>query len=195
MLSCSVAQGGLVTFLPLVGGGVAVPVALFGTAAGSMLGRLVAGELADRRRRPGRLLGAGVLVTLLGMVAEVAAAGVPGLLAPAELVLGAVLVGVGFGLVQNDSMVVLFALAGPGRYGGASALWNIAYDAGTGAGAVGLGAVAEPFGFCTAFGAAALFLLFALATALLAHRRVVGHRARGSAVHERTGTAQHSAET
>jgi MFS family permease len=173
MLSCAVAQGGLVTFLPLVGTGVSAAAALFGTAVGAVLGRLVAGELADRRQQTGRVLGAGVLVTLLGMVAEVAAAGTPGpgLLAAGTLVIGAVLVGVGFGVVQNDSMVVLFATAGPGRYGAASALWNIAYDAGTGVGAVGLGAVAEPFGFPAAFGTAALFLLFALATALLPRRR------------------------
>jgi predicted MFS family arabinose efflux permease len=40
-------------------------------------------------------------------------------------------------------------------------VWNIAYDAGTGAGAVGLGAVADPLGFRAAFGLSALLLVAA----------------------------------
>jgi predicted MFS family arabinose efflux permease len=74
---------------------------------------------------------------------------------------GALAVGFGFGLVQNDSLVALFAAAGPARYGTASAAWNIGFDAGTGAGATGLGAIAQPFGFRAAFAAAALLLLAA----------------------------------
>ncbi|MDT7670640.1 MAG: hypothetical protein QOC74_3423, partial [Pseudonocardiales bacterium] len=58
--------------------------------------------------------------------------------------------------------VALFAAAGAARYGRASALWNIAFDAGTGAGAVGLGAVAELFGFRVTFVAAALLLVLVL---------------------------------
>jgi predicted MFS family arabinose efflux permease len=58
--------------------------------------------------------------------------------------------------VQNDALTALFAAAGAARYGAASAAWNVAFDAGTGVGAVGLGAVAEPFGFAAAFGTSAL---------------------------------------
>lgn len=161
MLVCSIAQGGLITFLPLVAGGAVAPLALFGTAAGALLGRLVAGQLTDRRGLGGRQLAPGVLVALVGMVGEVLATGVLGILAVMLLVGGALLVGVGFGLVQNDALVALFAAAGPARYGSASAVWNIAFDAGTGAGAVGLGAVAEPFGFRAAFGVAAVLLALA----------------------------------
>ncbi|WP_226358855.1 hypothetical protein [Pseudonocardia sp. ICBG601] len=50
----------------------------------------------------------------------------------------------------------------------ASAVWNIAYDAGTGLGATGLGAIAEPFGFAAAFGTTAA-VLFVLTPAV--HRR------------------------
>jgi predicted MFS family arabinose efflux permease len=78
------------------------------------------------------------------------------------LVLGAALVGIGFGLVQNDSLVSMFALSGPARYSTASAVWNAAYDTGTGIGAVGLGALAQGFGFRVAFGAVALLLLAGL---------------------------------
>jgi MFS family permease len=166
MVACAVAQGGLITFLPLSVGssGVVVPVALFGTAGGALVGRLVAGELVDRRGLGGRLLGPGVLIALLGMVAEVLVAGAgPVGMGGAVLVAGgATVVGIGFGLVQNDALVAMFAAAGPARYGSASALWNITYDAGTGVGAVGLGAVAEPFGFRAAFGVAALALALVL---------------------------------
>jgi hypothetical protein len=61
-------------------------------------------------------------------------------------------------VVQNDALTVLFAAFGSSGYGAASAVWNIAYDAGTGVGALGLGAVAEPFGYSAAFGVAAVLL-------------------------------------
>jgi MFS family permease len=164
MLGCATAQGALITFLPLAfaGPGVVVPVALFGTAGGALLGRVVAGHLVDRRGLGGRLLGPGVLIAVVGLLAEVLVAPAPSAGGAVLLASGAVLVGFGFGLVQNDSMVALFAAAGAARYGRASALWNIAFDAGTGAGAVGLGAVAELFGFRVTFGAAALLLVLVL---------------------------------
>ncbi|MBP2371134.1 MFS transporter [Pseudonocardia parietis] len=156
MLACSTAQGGVITFAPLVAPGArfAVPAALFVTALGALLGRGVAGARADRSGRPGALLPVGTLLAAVGMLGVLCAP-----LAPAFLVAGAAAVGAGFGLVQNDAMVALFAAAGPLHYGAASAAWNIAYDAGTGLGAAGLGAIAEPFGFVAAFGTTAALLL------------------------------------
>jgi MFS family permease len=157
MLTCSIGQGGLITFLPLAvpDSGLLVPGALLATAAGALLGRLVAGELVDRLRWSGRLLVPGMLLAAAGLGAEVAALGTG---AGALVVIGAAAVGFGFGMVQNDSLTVLFAAFGSSGYGAASAIWNIAYDAGTGVGALGLGAVAEPFGYSAAFGAAAVLL-------------------------------------
>ncbi|MEU7812612.1 MFS transporter [Pseudonocardia sp. NPDC049154] len=159
MLACSLAQGGLVTFLPLVApaASATAPLALFAVAVGGILGRGLAGGLVDRRG-PGRLLLPGTLLAAAGMGVEVLSVGGAGWL----LVGGAFAVGAGFGLVQSDSLVSLFAVAGPARYGAASAAWNIGFDAGTGAGSSGLGAIAEPFGFRAAFGAAALLLLAVL---------------------------------
>jgi MFS family permease len=156
MLAGSVAQGGLVTFLPLVApaASVAVPLALFAAALGGVVGRGIAGPLVDRRG-PGRLLLPGGLLSAAGMGVEVVAVGQ----SPWLLVPGALAVGFGFGLVQSDSLVSLFAAAGPARYGAASAAWNIGFDAGTGAGATGLGAIAQPFGFRAAFATAALLLV------------------------------------
>jgi MFS family permease len=158
MLGCSVAQGGLITFLPLVGSAGPVALALFGTAAGTLVGRGLAGHLVDRHGLGGRLLAPAMLLTALGMAVEVVAIGTG---ATGLLVAGAAAVGIGFGIVQNDALTTLFAVAGPARYGAASAAWNIAYDAGTGVGATGLGAVAEPFGFAAAFGVSGLALLLA----------------------------------
>jgi MFS family permease len=160
MLTCSTAQGGLITFLPLAvaGGGLVVVLALLGTAAGSLVGRLVAGELVDRHGWGGRLLRPGILLSAAGMATEAVVIGTG---AGALVVVGAVVVGFGFGLVQNDAMTDLFAAAGPSRYGSASAAWNVAYDTGTGVGSVGLGAVAEPFGYPAAFGVSTALLLMA----------------------------------
>jgi MFS family permease len=164
MVATSMAQGGLITFLPLTRFGAAgyvVPGALFGTVAGSVVGRLICGDLVDRRGLGGRMLRPGMALTAVGMLVELCAVGfgTDPTVAASLLVLGSVTVGVGFGLVQNDSLVSMFAAAGPRRYGTASAIWNVGYDAGTGAGAVGLGALAQPFGFATAFGASAGLLL------------------------------------
>jgi len=158
MVTCSIAQGGVITFLPLAvpGAGLLVAGALLATAAGALIGRLVAGELVDRRGWGGRLLVPGMLLTAAGLAAEVTAL-VTGV--GALVVLGAAVVGFGFGMVQNDALTVLFAAFGSTGYGAASAIWNIAYDAGTGVGALGLGAVAEPFGYSAAFGVAAVLLL------------------------------------
>ncbi|WP_300016413.1 MFS transporter [Pseudonocardia sp.] len=172
MLVCSVAQGGLITFLPLAvpGAGLLVAAALLLTAAGALLGRSVAGRLVDRHGMGGRLLLPGVLLAAAGMGLEVLAVAGGG----AFVVIGAAVVGVGFGLVQNDALTTLFAASGPARYGSASAAWNIAYDAGTGVGATGLGAVADPFGFRAAFGLSALLLVVAAPVTRV--RRVVTGR-------------------
>jgi predicted MFS family arabinose efflux permease len=158
MLGCSIAQGGLITFLPLAvpDAGLLPAAALLVTALAALLGRSLAGRLVDRHGLGGRLLLPGVLLVAAGMGVEVV-----GLQVGAAVLVGSALVGVGFGLVQNDALTTLFAAGGPAGYGRASAAWNIAYDAGTGAGAVGLGAVAEPFGFRAAFGLSALLLVVA----------------------------------
>jgi predicted MFS family arabinose efflux permease len=177
MWSCSVAQGGLITFLPLAvpEPAVLVPMALLGTTAGALLGRLAAGELTDRCGMAGRLLPVGVLTAATGMVVEMLAVGGAGLLPAVAIVSGASLVGLGFGVVQNDSLVLMFGTVGAAGYGAASAAWNIAYDAGTGVGATGLGAVAQPLGFEAAFGVAA-GLLVLIMPAVLPRRRAPSDR-------------------
>jgi MFS family permease len=172
MLTCSIAQGGLFTFLPLAlpRPGPLVPTALFATVAGALLGRVVAAELAHRRQLSGRLVAAGVLLAVVGMTAEVAAVLGSGALSAVAAIAGAALVGMGFGTVQNDSQVVMFAAAGVAGYGAASAAWNIAYDTGTGLGAVGLGATAQTMGYPAAFALSAAVLAVVLPAAARTHR-------------------------
>lgn len=170
MVAGAVAQGGLITFLPLAvpGTGPVVVLALLATAGGGLGGRLAAGELGDSRGLRGRLLVPGAVLAAAGMALEVLALSTGG---AALLVVGAGVVGIGFGVVQNDSLTVLFAAFGPARYGPASAVWNISYDAGTGLGAVALGAVAEVAGFGAAFAAAGVLLVLAGGAAVTTARR------------------------
>jgi MFS family permease len=154
MLACSMAQGGLTTFLPLAvpDSAPVVAAALLAMSAAGLVGRVVTGVLVDRYRLRGRVVGPAALLVALGAGLEAAFVGVGAV----GLVIGAALVGLGFGAVQNDALTALLAAYGPNRYGTASAAWNIAFDAGTGVGAIGLGALADPFGFRVAFGAVAV---------------------------------------
>ena len=120
MLSCAIAQGGLITFLLLVasGAGLLVAVALLVTATGALLGRIAAGHLVDRRGWGGRLLGAGAPAGGGGHGGGGAGAvtlGAGDVAGGLLLVVGAGAVGFGFGLVQNDALIALFARsAAPG---------------------------------------------------------------------------------
>ncbi|PVZ08614.1 putative MFS family arabinose efflux permease [Actinomycetospora cinnamomea] len=148
MVVSAAAAGGVITVLPLwtpapgtpglAGGTVVAAVALAVLTAGQLLGRGISGEIADRARP------AGPVITLvgLGVVALGAAVvGLGGTSAGWVVLAGAGLVGLGFGAVQNDTLLSLFARAGPERSSTASTWWNTAYDAGTGLGAAALAAV------------------------------------------------------
>ncbi|RNF98534.1 MFS transporter, partial [Streptomyces botrytidirepellens] len=98
-----------------------------------------------------------------------AAAGLPAAAALASAAAG--LYGLGFGALQNDTLVMMFRRAGPQGHGMASTAWNMAYDAGTGAGAVVVGVASQVVGVDGAFAAAAV--LIGLVGPLARHER--GH--------------------
>jgi MFS family permease len=167
------AGGGLVTFLPLARPhGVLATGALLVYGAAAALSRWRAGVLADRIGAKVLLPGA-LLVTALGMLCVAggllgAPAGPNGRL-PWDILLlaGALLFGAGYGAVQNLTLVIAFAKAGPVRQANASAVWNAAFDAGTAIGAVALGALAStglglPWSFAVTAAVVALFLPVAL---------------------------------
>jgi MFS family permease len=159
MLVCAASAGGVITVLPLAQPAGPAAVALFALTAAQLAGRGVAGEVGDRLGVVGRVTAPALVVTALG--AGTVAWGLTSLGLPAVLV-GAGLVGLGFGAVQNDTLVALFAQAGPRRSGAASSVWNTAYDAGTGLGstvlAAVLGAAGAPWAFVVAGLACALTL-------------------------------------
>ncbi|WP_240529241.1 MFS transporter [Streptomyces antioxidans] len=152
------ALGGVTAFLPLaLEGGTAAPSALFALSAAMIAGRWAAGAFADRAGA-GRLLVPGVLACALGTGGlALSVSGVPG---PAVLATAAGTVyGVGFGALQNDTLVVMFRRAGPEGHGTASTVWNMAYDAGTGAGAVAVGLASQALGVGGALAATAALIL------------------------------------
>ncbi|HJW64035.1 MAG TPA: hypothetical protein VJ849_11075, partial [Actinomycetes bacterium] len=107
--------------------------------------------------------GFGVLAARTGYPAAFAATAALVLIdRPAAVVAGMALFGAGFGVTQNASMTVMLNRVAPSGYGTVSAIWNLAYDAGIGAGAFGFGVVAARTGYPTAFAATAALVLAAL---------------------------------
>jgi predicted MFS family arabinose efflux permease len=154
--SCTAASGVVVTFLPLSAPGpgpfsAATALLLLGIA--STFFRWWAGRFGDRRD-PHLLLAPGLVCAALGMVT----------LSFEGLVLlgGALLFGVGFGALQNTSLLLIMQRVPKAQFGLGSTLWNLAFDAGTGAGAFVFGFVVEAVGFSWAFFLCAGLLVAAL---------------------------------
>ncbi len=162
MLVCAASAGGVITVLPLAQPAGVAAAALFALTAAQLVGRSVSGELGDRLGLTGRITAPALVLAALG--AGVVAWGLVGA-GTAGVVAGAGLVGLGFGAVQNDTLVTLFARAGPGRSGPASSVWNTAYDSGTGLGATVLAAVLGAAGAPWSFVVAALACVLTLGSA------------------------------
>lgn len=167
LLLTAAAFGAATTFLPISGPDTGhVSLALLLASAALIAGRLGAGVVGDRLA-PGRLLLASVLLVAVGLA--LLSQGLHD--APAPLLLGAALIGAGFGVCQNDSFILTVQRLGPSRTGTASTLWNMAYDGGLGAGALALGWMIGTAGHAGGFlmmsiGIAAIALL----TSWLEHR-------------------------
>jgi predicted MFS family arabinose efflux permease len=155
----TMAAGVLVTFLPLAipqRSAAVVTVALFAQPAAATLARLAAGRFGDRHGHA-RMLGPGIGLAAAGMAA-IAATG-----APALVIGGAAVFGAGFGLLQNATLALMYTRTGRDGYDAVSAVWNVAYDAGMGVGAIGLGLVAGSLGYPVTFLVTAGLVLAALA--------------------------------
>ncbi|WP_017590480.1 MFS transporter [Nocardiopsis ganjiahuensis] len=172
MLVVSSAASAVVTFLaiPLEQAAWLVSALLAAYALALVTGRWTAGVMYDRYRRTVLLL-PGTAAAVVGMGLLTAGlwangGGSPGA-GVASLVLGGTaLFGLGFGAVQNETVTVMLGRAGPTGYGRASAVWNIGYDAGTGAGAIGLGLVIQLMGYGPAFAVVAVALAAVVPLAL-----------------------------
>jgi predicted MFS family arabinose efflux permease len=160
--STALAAGIIVTFLPLAvpsGSTGLVSAALFLQPAASTLTRWLAGRLGDRHG-PARLVVPGLLVSAAGMFLTALTH------SPVAVVAGVTVFGLGFGIAQNSTLTLMYARVDEPGYGAVGALWNFAYDAGMGVGALGFGAVAGATGYPPAFVLTAAVMTVALVPAL-----------------------------
>ncbi|HZI96686.1 MAG TPA: MFS transporter [Actinomycetales bacterium] len=171
LLVVTLAGGGLLTYLPIERPeGLVATAALLLFGVSGALGRWRAGVLADRVGAR-LLLPASVVAAALGLVG--AAAGLANG-SDTLLLAGATVCGAGYGAVQNLTLVIAFARVGPEQTPTASAVWNAAFDTGTGVGAVAVGALAAVgaaggsggLGVPVALGACALLVALVLPVAL-----------------------------
>ena len=73
---------------------------------------------------------------------------------------------IGFGITQNATFALMIDRAPASGYGTASALWNLAYDAGYGAGPMVFGVFVAHTGYPAAFALTGLLILTALLPAV-----------------------------
>ena len=169
LLVVTLAGGGLVTFLPIErpDGAVATAALLLFGLFGA-ISRWRAGLLADRWGSR-LLMPLTLLVGAVGLV--VVAVGLGG--GDPWVLIGAAVFGAGFGAIQNLTLLSAFARAGEGGTTSASAMWNASFDAGTAAGALGLGLVAAGIGLDWTYVLSAALLVAALPVASAATRAAV----------------------
>jgi MFS family permease len=152
------AAGVLDSFLPIVK---EVPTnlcsaALLVQAVTATLSRWQAGRRGDRHGHA-RLLVPALAAAALGM----AALALPG--SPAMLFAGMALFGAGFGVLENATFALLIEQLPEAK---ASALWNLAYDAGYGAGPAAFGLLCVRTGYPAAFALTGTLILTAVPVAL-----------------------------
>jgi MFS family permease len=158
----TVAAGISVTFLPLASGNHAmVAVALLIQSVTAPGARWMAGRLGDRVG-PVRLLSPALVLAAVGAASLVFVG------TPVAVVVGAAFFGFGFGAAQNLTLAIMYDRSPRSRYGQVSALWNLAYDGGWGAGAILFGFVVAGLGYSTAFALTAAIVALAIVPAFRA---------------------------
>lgn len=123
----------------------------------AMISRYLAGSAADRFGEAGRLYIPGQLVSFFGM-ALMSGAIVAGW-SVWWLVVAAALFGLGFGVVQQEALLSMFQRLPRNRSSEASALWNIAYDGGTGLGSMVFAGVVAGAGYAGGYAAGAAVIV------------------------------------
>lgn len=146
MTAVAMSFGAISTFLPPAmdlapgGGGATISgVALAVVGGMVIIGRFLAGARADRNGPGGYIpMGMGSAALGIGVMGVLTITGQP----TWTFLLPALAFGFGFGAIQNESLMGAFLRLPKSQLGSASAGWNIAFDAGTGLGALVLGMVA-----------------------------------------------------
>ncbi len=178
--------GGISAFLApaareidLVSGAIVAGAALSVMGGAQMVFRYVAGTWADRKGKAGTLLVGALAAGVIGLafMAVVVVAGWS-----AWWLLGAAaFYGAGFGMVQNEALLLMFARLPRERTAEASAYWNMAFDSGTGSGSFLLGIVAGaalrpyPAVFAVAAGLMSIGLFAAILDRVIGAHRVAEH--------------------
>jgi len=140
-----------------VSGNVAA-VGLLAQALTATVSRWWAGRHGDRHGHA-RLLIPALVITSLGMITMI------WLASPAAVIAGMCLFGTGFGIIQNATFTLMIDRAPASGLGTASALWNLAYDAGYGAGPATFGLFVAHTGYPAAFALTGVLMLAALPSA------------------------------
>jgi predicted MFS family arabinose efflux permease len=156
----TVAGGVVVSFLPLATGvsGDVAAAGLLAQALTATISRWWAGRQGDRTGHA-RLLGPALAIASLGMITML------WLASPAAVIAGMCLFGTGFGICQNATFAMMIDRMPQSGLGTASALWNLAYDAGYGAGPAVFGLIVGHTGYPAAFAMTAALMLVALPAA------------------------------
>jgi len=168
-VATTMAAGVVVSFLPLAVG-VAPNIAAGGLLAQSlaaMISQWWAGRYGDRHDHAALLI-PGLGIASLGMVAMI------WLTSPVAVIAAMCMFGAGFGISQNATFVLMIDRMPASGLGTASALWNLAYDAGYGAGPAGFGLVVGHIGYPVAFALMGAVMLAAMPIA--ARERGAGRR-------------------
>jgi MFS family permease len=171
-VASTVAAGAVVAFLPLAAG-VSASIAAAGLLAQALtatVSRWWAGRQGDRHGHA-RLLLPGLAIAFLGMTAMI------WLASPAAMIMAMCLFGTGFGMLQNATFVLMIDRMPAAGLGTASAIWNLAYDAGYGAGPAVFGLVVAHTGYPAGFALTGVVMLAALPAAW---RERAGSRRGGS---------------
>ncbi|MEX5302942.1 MFS transporter [Kocuria sabuli] len=175
LIAVTLAGGALITFMAQMSSSAGLTaLALLLMSVAAALARWRIGAWSDRYG-PRRFIAPLVLVTTAGMAVLAWAVRDPRATEAPMLMVGATMVGISYGGLQNLTLVVTFQAVSRQHYGPASAVWNIGFDAGTGLGAVLVGTVAAGTSFSTA-------LLVAGAVSLLTLPLALRRRAPGAGV-------------
>ncbi|WP_311777504.1 MFS transporter [Trueperella abortisuis] len=125
-----------------------------------MICRYAAGIFADAK-------GAGRLIVWASLTSAIGLAGIAAILITGAsgwlLFFALIAYGAGFGIVQNEALLLMFGRLSKDRNEVASAIWNASFDSGTGIGSFLLGGVAT-----IAVGSSQFFWVFVAASALVA---------------------------
>lgn len=139
----------------------------------AMCSRYFAGRVMDRRGYPGTVIIPFQVLAALGVfiMALILAMDLP----VWTMVIGALCYGAGFGAVQNEALTLMFYRLPRHKTSEASAIWNIAFDGGTGLGSTMYGALLVTVAYAPMFGIAAAVITLGIGVTIL-DRQLGRHR-------------------